>query len=347
MKLNDKVTLKNFKLKNRIVMPPLVCFNWADDQGLETVDRGNHYGIRAKGGAGLIVVEATAISKEGRLANSMLGLWDRKHLNQFENIANECHKYDSAVLVQILHAGYQATTDLVYSASDNEDKKCKALSLEQIKQIKKDFVNTALLAKEAGLDGVEIHGAHTYLLNQFTTSKINKRNDIYGSSLENRVRLSVEVTKEIRQAVGNDFIIGYRYGVNDESFEDDIYMVKELEKAGVDFFNVSIGYSSLEIKLPDNFNHSPITYMGVKISQHTDKPTACVYGIRNADQAIDLIENHNVPLVAIGKGILADPEWGNKAINNENIDICFDCKPRCKFGTDGFKCPHNIRREAK
>lgn len=349
MKLNDEVKLKQHTLKNRIVMPPLVCFNWADDEGVQTVDRATHYGLRAKGGTGLIIVEATAISKQGRLADSMLGLWNEKHLSQFENIATECHKSDSVVLVQILHAGYQGTTDTVFSSSEYEleNKTCRELTIEEIDRIKTDFVKTAVLAKESGVDGIEIHGAHRYLLNQFTTSKVNKRKDIYGGTLENRARLPIEITKEIRAAVGEEFIIGYRFGVNDETFKEDIYLVEELEKAGVDLFNVSVGYSSLNIDLPDGFDHSPITYMGVKLKDHTDKLTACVYGIRTGEHANDLVENYNMPLVAVGKGLLADPNWGSKAIAGQEIDICIECKPRCKFIEDGFKCPQNIKRKAK
>lgn len=349
MKLNDKIYINNTEIKNRIVMPPLVCFNWCNEDGYETVSHQEHYENRAKGGTGLIVIEATAISNTAKLADKMLGLWEDGHINQFTDIASGCHRYDSTVIVQLLHAGYKSTTNPVYSSSEVsiDNKYCKELSIKEIKDIKKDFVDAAIRAEKAGLDGIEIHGAHHYLLNQFTSSSINKRTDIYGGSLENRCRLSLEITSDIRKVVNKDFIVGYRFGVNDETFKEDIYLLEKLDEIGIDFFNISIGYSSTNIDMPKDFRFSPITYMGVKLKDYTKKPVACVYGIRRPEDAIELVEKYNIPFVAIGKGLLADPEWGNKAFNNLSVDVCYECEPMCKYIIDGKTCAQYIRRNKK
>lgn len=322
-------------------MPPLVCFNWANEDGVETINRGEHYGERAAGGTGLIVVEATAISVEAKLTQTEIGLWNTTHLPQFKNIAKACHDHNSLVIVQLVHAGYNGTTDPVYSASkvEKDGKNVEALTLKQIQTIKDDFIKSSVLAYEAGLDGVEIHGAHTYLLNQFTSSKINSRDDQYGGSLENRCRLPLEIVREVRKQTSDDFIIGYRFGVNDESFKEDIYLLQALDQASVDFFDVSAGFSSTEIQLPEAFEFSPITYMGVHLKDYTDKPVACVYGIKKPEQAHLLVEKYKMPMVAIGRGILADSNWSNKALNNEQVNICLACKPRCQFAVDGHNCP--------
>lgn len=327
MKINSK------SLKNRIVMPPLVCFNWADDEGYETVDRSKHYGLRND--TGLIVIEACSISKAGRITDTMLGIWEDGHMDQFNRIKQACQ--DNIVLAQIVHAGYKSTEDKS-SSSSYED--CHILTLDEIEKIKEDFINAAVRAYKAGLDGVEIHGAHGYLLNQFTASQINKRNDIYGSDLDGRIKLSLEIVDAVRKATSEDFIIGYRFGVNDPSFKEDLYFVRKLEEHGLDFLNVSIGYSE-KIEVPDDFNYHFITYMGKVINDATSIPTACVYGIRTKEHVKYLLKQ--VDLVAVGKGLLADPFFSRKVFNDEEIIVCHECK-RCLFSIDGRKCPANKKQ---
>ncbi|KAB3532164.1 oxidoreductase [Alkaliphilus serpentinus] len=339
--INKSIKVNKYHVKNRIVMPPLVCFNWGDDEGFEIVSRAKHYGDRAKGGTGLIIVEATAISKDCRITDTGLGLWKDQHIRQFERIADSCHPEDSVVILQLVHAGMKSVGKNVYSSSNVEvkDKECLEMSLAQIKKVKEDFVSAAIRAKKAGLDGVEIHGAHGYLLSQFTSKVINKRNDIYGGSLDNRLRLPIEIVKEVRAAAGDDFIICYRFGVNDPTLEEDRYFAKELEKLGVDILNVSSGIGAENITVPEDYPFSPITYMGTEIYKEVDIPVICVYGIKEPKQAEYLLENEMIDMVAVGKGLLADPNWTNKAINGEDVNVCFHCSPWCKYGKDGKTCP--------
>jgi len=345
-KLNDKVLVNKKTSKNRILMPPLVCFNWADNDGFETIDRSEHYGARAEGGAGMIVVEATGISPEGRLADTELGLWNDAHKDQFSRIAERCHEHDTLVLVQLVHAGMKSIGDEVYSASDLqvENKSCRSMSIEQIEKVKKDFVEASVRAYEAGLDGVEIHGAHGYLLNQFAASETNRRNDVYGNDLSGRIKLSLDIVKQVRKATSDDFIIGYRLGINDITFKEDIILAKELEKSGVDLLDVSSGIGYGDLTAPKDFELSDITYMGVEIRKHVEIPVASVFGIRKQEQANYLINNDMTDFVAVGRGILADPQWGNKAINSKDINICYQCKSGCKFAIDGRQCPQLLNK---
>ncbi|QVK18205.1 NADH:flavin oxidoreductase [Mycoplasmatota bacterium] len=340
--INSPIKVNKHIVKNRIIMPALVCFNWGNSDGVETIDRSAHYGKRAKGGTGLIVVEATAISKDGRLTDSQLGLWDDKHIPQFEKVAKSCHDEGSMVIIQLVHAGMKAISNPVYSSSivEMKDKSCLEMSVEKIEEIKKDFVSAALRAKKAGLDGVEIHGAHGYLLSQFASKEVNKRTDIYGGSLDNRLRLSIEIIQSVRQAVGEDFIISYRLGVNDSTMEEDKYFAKELENLGVDLLDVSSGIGANSIVVPAEFPFSNITYMGTSIYKEVNIPVACVYGIREPKEAQYLLENNMVDMVAVGRGLLADSEWTNKAISGESVNKCYHCKP-CKYRLDGRTCPRN------
>lgn len=322
-------------------MPPLLCFNWADSEGFEIVDRANHYGKRAQGGTGLIIVEATAIAQDGRICNMQLGLWRDEHIDQFERIAKSCHKENTVVLVQLVHAGMKSDTDIVYSSSavNIDGKECLEMSTDMIDRIEEDFVSAAIRAKKAGLDGIEIHGAHGYLLSQFTSKEVNNRHDKYGGNLDNRLRLSIEIFEEIRKATGDDFIIGYRLGVNDLSMIEDKYFAKKLEDIGVDMLNVSSGIGAYGPIVDEDHKLTDITYMGVSIAEEVNIPVACVCGIREPKQAEHLLDNNMIDLVAVGRGLLADPDWTNKAINGDDIDICYHCKPSCKYIIDGRKCP--------
>lgn len=339
--ISTSIKVNKYNVRNRIIMPPLVCFNWADEDGFETYNRADHYGKRAEGGTGMIIVEATAISKDGRIVDTELGLWKDEHIPQFQRIADSCRNKDSVVIVQLVHAGMKSTGNPVYSSSPAKvtNKECLEMSLDQIKKVKEDFVFAALRAKKAGLNGVEIHGAHGYLLSQFTSKEVNKRNDIYGGSIDNRLRLSIEIVQEVRAAVGEDFIICYRFGVNDPTMEEDKYFAKKLENLGVDILNVSSGIGADSMAIPEGFPFSNITYMGTVIHKEVNIPVACVFGITKPEQAEYLLQNDMVDMVAVGRGLLADAQWTNKAINGEKVNICYHCKPRCKYGVDGRTCP--------
>ncbi|SET10685.1 NADH:flavin oxidoreductase [Anaerobranca gottschalkii] len=344
--ISKPILINGKEIKNRILMPPLVCFNWADDDGFQTVDRQRHYGLRAEGGTGLIIIEAAAVSKEGRLATSQLGIWKDEHIPQFAKIAQKCHQEGTKVILQIVHAGMKSVGDKVLVPSPIEENNTKdnstqyiPMTLEDIEKVKEDFINGAIRAKKAGLDGVEIHGAHSYLLNQFTSPLINKRDDLYGGSMENRFRLPLEIVSAIRIACGQDFIIGYRFGVNDPTFVEDKYLAQELEKAGVDILNVSNGIGIKNLDVPKDFPFSFITYMGVEIRKAVNIPVACVFGIRVPKEAEYLLENDLIDMVAVGRALLADPNWTNKAIKGEDVNLCYHCKPRCKYSVDGHTCP--------
>lgn len=327
-------------------MPPAVCFNWSDEKGYETVDRSKHYGIRAKGGTGLIIIEATGIMPEGLIVKKQLGLWEDGQMEQFKNIASACHAHDTKVIVQLVHAGTKSSGDRVHGPSvlPMETKTCLELTPESIGTITQKFVDAAIRAERAGLDGVEIHGAHGYLLNQFTSSKSNFRTDDYGGSLDNRLRFSLEVLRAIKSATSESFIISYRFGVNDPSLTEDIYFAKILEENGVHLLNVSSGIPYGSYSKPDDFPFSSTTYLGVAIKAHVNIPTACVFGIRQPEQAKVLLDSGMIDCVAVCKGILSDPEWANKFEDGKPVDACYECKPSCRYGTDGFLCPWMKKR---
>ncbi len=336
--------LKNRTIKNRIVLPPMVCFGWTDDNGFVSDRHIKHYEKIAESGTGLIIVEATCINKNGRLSNTQLGIWSDEHIEGLSRIASACHKHGAVVLIQIHHAGFMApktVSDPSVAPSDivNEKVNARALTIAEIKQLQQDFINAAIRAEKAGFDGIELHGAHSYLINQFMSPVANKRRDEYGGDLTGRSRFAVETIKGIKETVGKDFIIDYRMGGNEPMLEEGIQVAKVLEASGVDILNISSGIRGEETpSAPEDFPYHWIVYNGTEIKKYVKLPIIVVFGIRTPEEASYLVDKGMTDFVAVGKGQLADHNWTKHAMEKEGITTCLSCK-RCFWYTDGEKCP--------
>ncbi|HBF36431.1 MAG TPA: NADH-dependent flavin oxidoreductase, partial [Firmicutes bacterium] len=213
--LSDGMIIRGKNIKNRIVMPPMVCFSFkGDNGGMYGKQHIDHYTKRAQGGAGLIIIQGTPVFK----AASRLGVWSDEQMKPLEIIAQNCHSYQAAVMMQL------ACGDL----NINE------LSTEQIHDMQKDCIAAAARAKQAAFDGVEYHFAHGYTLCKFLDPVFNQRTDNYGGTLENRIRIFTEILPEIRSNVGNTFIVSVRMGGNLPDASGAIETAKALEAAGVD-----------------------------------------------------------------------------------------------------------------
>lgn len=342
------ITIKGKSIRNRVVMPPMVYFGKAENDGLVTLGHVAHYEARAKGGTGLIIVEATCIDPDGRLSDDQLGIWSDEHIPGLRDIVEACHGYGAVVMLQIHHAGIKSppsVTDKPVAPSPVEGKSAVELTLGDIETIKNKFVKAALRAKKAGFDGIELHGAHEYLLNQFTSKVTNGRTDEYGGDLKGRMKLSLDIIGDVRKELGNaNFIIGYRMGGNDPTLDDGIKIAKLLEDAGVDLIHVSSGIADQEIPLPEtpkNFPFNWIVYCGTIINKHVSIPVIVVNSIRTGEQAALIIENRLADFVAVGRGHLTDAEWTNKAMDKLEAISCLECKPRCHWFTNGDDCPRN------
>ena len=340
------ITIKGKTIRNRAVMPPMVRFGTAGNDGFVTEKHVEHYRERAKGGTGLIIVEATCVQKEGRLSDDQLGIWSDEHIPGLSKIVQACQEHGAVVMLQIHHGGLKSPSsviDLPVGPSKDEKVPSRELTVEEIEQIKQDFLQAALRAKEAGFDGIELHGAHGYLLNQFVSPITNRRTDEYGGDLKNRMKLSLDIIETIKQELGNaKFIIGYRMGGNEPTLKDGIKIAKLLEDAGVDLLHVSAGIQSPELPLPEppkSFPFNWIVYCGTEIKKNVSIPVIVVNGIRTSSQAALVIENRLADFVDIGRGHLVDPFWTYKAMNKMEAKPCLECKPHCRCFTDGDLCP--------
>ncbi len=345
--LYSSYSLKGHSISNRLVMPPMVCFNWSDEKGFVTDEHVKHYEKRGLGQVGLVVVEATAISKFGRLADSQLGIWKHEQVEGLSKISRAIGTQGSKSLLQIHHAGDKApktvaSEPLAPSTYELKDgRSTKALTLGEIKGIQKEFLIAALRAEEAGFDGIEIHGAHGYLINQFLSPLTNLREDLYGGSFENRMRFVRELLTLLKDNLPEDFIIGYRHGGNTPTLSEGIEISRELEKMGVDLLHISAGIAKDDDlpKPPESFPYSWIVYTGVETKKSVNIPVVVVNGIRTPEEAEPLVEEGLADFVAVGRGLLVDSQWILKAEQGQPVNPCLRCTPRCFYLIDGTKCP--------
>ncbi|WP_069999508.1 NADH:flavin oxidoreductase [Cellulosilyticum sp. I15G10I2] len=340
--------IKHLEIKNRIVLPPMVCFTFAGENNFVSEKNIKHYESLAKGGSGLIIVEATCVNQNGRLSEGQLGIWDDKYIEGLSKLAEVCHENGTKVVLQIHHAGIKTPKsvngDTISSSDFNEGTlSARAMTMDELRAIQEDFVNAALRAERAGFDGVELHGAHGYLMTQFFSAKINKRIDAYGGSLENRLRFTMEITECIRKKVNENFIIGIRMGCNESDLKTSIDIAKRFEAIGIDYLHVSTGFDNTPIteEVPEDFPGNWIVYGAAKIKEEVNIPVIAVNAIKTQEQAQALIAHNLVDFVAIGRAQLADYNFVNHIKEGSAVVECLGCKP-CRWFKNGAYCPRHV-----
>lgn len=343
-KLFSEFKLSNKILKNRVVMPPVVCFEWSNNKGFVSDKHIKHYEEKAAGGVGMIIVEATCVAEDGRIVDSQLGIWSDDHIEGLRKIMEACKKYDVVVILQIHHSGMSTAATIKEKvggpSADLENGRTYTLSLDEIHELEQKFIMAARRAAEAGFDGVELHGAHGFLLNQFATRVLNKREDEYGGTLEKRLKIGINIISGIREILPKSFILGYRLGSNSPTLDDGIEIAKYLENKGLDYIHASHGGRiGIIPDVPKDFNYNGIAYSGTMIKRNIKIPVIVVNEIRTPERAVFLVENNLADIVAIGKDLLTDPQWVKKAMNNEKINYCIKCEPACKRYQNPGLCP--------
>ena len=294
--------IKNIHMKNRIVLPPMVRFSLIGDDSYVTEDLIKWYGMIAKSGVGLIIVEATAVEESGKLRENQIGIWNDSFIEGLTKVANEIHKYNVPCMIQIHHAGFK--------------EKISEIPEEELDKILKLFEEAFVRAKKSGFDGVEIHGAHTYLISQLNSKLWNKRKDKYGE----RLYFSKKLIENTKYLFDDNFILGYRMGGNEPELEDGIENAKILESYGLDILHVSSGFPHPEYKreikienFPKSFPLDWIIYMGTEIKKHVKIPVIGVSKIKKESQASWLIENNLLDFVAVGRAMIYQDKWMEKA----------------------------------
>lgn len=350
MKAADSIQIGKRRIKNRITFAPTVKFDYTDDSGLANEKHVKHYMERAKGGCGLICVEATAVLPEGRFCKTHMGLWNDDQIEGHARIVEACHLYGAVVILQLNHAGYCSNPEC--GPAIGPSKICRTdfrgeyetieMSTDEIKAMQEAFVLAAVRAMKAGYDGIQLHGCHGYLINQFASSLTNKRTDSYGGSVMNRARFCADIIRDIRSACGEDFIISVRTTGFEESLSDAILVAKEYVKAGCEYLQVSSGCVNLDgLKTFQDEKITDIQSLGAYFHEEFRGivPVSCVGGIKDGKQIHYLLENNYVDTVDVGRAILAEPNFVNAVLEEKEFVACFGCKA-CQFGPfTAHKCP--------
>jgi len=348
-KIFEKGKIRNSEIKNKLVLPPMVTFSFSQNDGYVTDKKIFHYKTIADNGIGIVMVEATSVSEYGKLSVDQLGIWDDKYIDGLSNLAKAIKDSGAKAFIQIHHAGLRTkkeVNDSPITSSDYKDERSngREMTIEEINTVVQEFIQGAIRAQKAGFDGIELHGAHSYLLTQFFSEKVNKRTDTYGGSFENRNRIALEIYEGIRKNTNEDFIVGIRIGTNENSLEESIERAKVFEKVGFDFLNVSTGFDNtkLDIHIPDEFPCNWIVFGATKIKENVSIPVIGVNMIKEKHQIDYLLDNNLLDFVAIGRGQLADYEFTKHLENGEEILTCLECKP-CKWYKNGEQCPRQIQ----
>ena len=339
--------------KNRITMAPTVKFN-ADEDGVVTDFFVKHYELRAKHSVGFICVEATAVAPEGRLAPSQIGLWNDGQIEGHRKLVDACHEFDALVVPQLHYGGLgthpkcgrlTSPTSVTWNVFGNETL-AHELTISEIREIETDFTDAAVRAKKAGYDGVQLHGCHSYLINDFA-SAVNKRTDEYGGTTENRARFGCNIISGIRNACGEDFIISVRTTGCDPTVDESIGIAEYYVKAGCDYLQVSTGIQDIDfIEHDDSLPYNRVAALGVIFHDHFRGivPVSLVNGIRTPEQVHYLLDNDLIDTVDSACGLLADPAFAEAILNGSSYEKCYSCKT-CGWGPDhAHICPALSRR---
>jgi 2,4-dienoyl-CoA reductase-like NADH-dependent reductase (Old Yellow Enzyme family) len=314
--LLDPLNIKGITLRNRIVMPPMQSGR-ASFEGAVTNKLINFY-VRRSSAIGLPIVEHAYVSPMGKIGPKQLGIYDDSLVAGFEKLATGIHSVGAPAVVQISHAGAVANKKVIGSTPLGPSQRDKVRMLEktELYTIADQYAAATDRAVNAGFDGVELHGAHGYLLNQFFTPLLNKRQDEFGGSLENRMRFPLMVTKRVHQRLGGRLLL-YRLGSDDlapmgTNIGDAIAFAGKLQEAGVDILDVSGGMCGSEPKQLQQVKGYFIPQANA-VKRAVGVPVIGVGGIREAKFADELVHDGKVDLVAVGRALWHDNEWAQKA----------------------------------
>lgn len=312
-RLFSPYTIKNVTLKNRIVMSPMCMYSSYNQDGKVTDWHRVHYPTRAAGQVGLVMLEATAVTPEGRISYQDLGIWSDEHIEGLQEIVRLIHHHESKAAIQLAHAGRKAEleeTIIAPSAIPFEGMKMpKEAGKEDIANIISSFREGARRAREAGFDIIEIHGAHGYLISEFLSPLSNKRTDEYGGITDNRYRLLREIIEAVKTEWDGPIFVrisANEYHEDGNSLEQFIQFARYMKEQGVDLIDCSSGgvvpasidvYPGYQVNLAD------------QIRSRAGIATGAVGLISSGLQAEEILGNGRADLIFVGRELLRNPYW--------------------------------------
>ncbi|MBL0865109.1 NADH:flavin oxidoreductase/NADH oxidase [Pectobacterium carotovorum] len=336
--------LKDITLRNRIAVAPMCTYSAND--GLINEWHQVHYASLARGGAGLVIVEATAVAPEGRITPHCTGIWNDEQAQAFAKVAKSIKDAGSVPGIQIAHAGRKASANIPWEGDDhipvgdsrgwqtiapsaevfsaNLSKQPQEMTLEDIARVRDDFVAAARRALEAGFEWLELHFAHGFLAQSFFSVHSNKRNDQYGGSFDNRSRFLLETLAAVRDVWPQHLPMTARFGVvefdgrDEETLQESIELTRRFKAAGLDMLSVSIGFSTPAANVP----WAP-AFMGPiakQVREQADLPVSSAWGFGTPELAEQAVASGQLDLVMVGKAHLANPHWSYQAARELGIE---------------------------
>ena len=338
--LYSKIKFRNLELKNRWVMSPMCMYS--AENGVPNDFHFVHYGSRAQGGTGLIIVEATGVVPEGRITNKCTGIWNDEQVEAFRKIVKFVHEHsESKIGIQLAHAGRKASTWNGKQISLEEGWETVApspipyhqseriphvLSTEEIKSLVQSFRDAAKRSINAGFDLVEIHAAHGYLVHQFLSPLSNIRTDEYGGSFENRIRFLLEIVDAVNEVLDENHPLFVRisatdYAENGWDLEQSVELAKILKTKNVDLIDVSSGGNihGAKITLFDGYQ----VPFAAEIKKKSGIKTGAVGLIKTAEQAEEILQKEEADLIFVAREILRNPYLAVQNSFNEKGECFF------------------------
>ncbi|MBL1096688.1 NADH:flavin oxidoreductase/NADH oxidase [Streptomyces coffeae] len=337
--LFEPVTLRSLTIPNRVWMAPMCQYSAAGGECAGIPDDWHfaHYAARATGGTGLILVEATAVSPEGRISPGDLGLWNDQQVEAFRRITGFLKRHGTVPGIQLAHAGRKAGTDAPWRggaplgreeqgwqplgpspiAYDERHPVPGELTEEQIGEVVEQFAAAARRALAAGFEVAEIHGAHGYLIGEFLSPHSNHRTDRYGGSLENRVRFALEVVDAVRAVWPEELPLFFRVSATDWlerdgwTPDDTVALAALLKDHGVDLLDVSTGGNAAGVRIPVEPGYQ--VPFAARVRRETGLPVAAVGLITEAGQAEKIVANGEADAVLLGRELLRNPSFARHA----------------------------------
>lgn len=329
--------LKDVTLRNRIAIPPM-CQYSAED-GMTNEWHHVHYNSLARGGAGLVIVEATAVSPEGRITPACTGLWNDEQATGLAQIARDIKAAGAVPGIQIGHAGRKASANKPWEGDDhiapgnvqgwetispsatafgkNLPQVPREMTIDDINRVREDFVKAAIRARDAGFEWLELHFAHGYLAQSFFSVHANKRTDGYGGNAAGRSRFLIETFEAVRAVWPENLPLTARFGVlefdgrDEQTLEEAIDLVGKWRANGLDMLSVSIGFSTPDANIP--WGPAFLAPIAERVRREANIPVASAWGIDAPAIANQTIEKGELDLVMVGRAHLANPHWSYQA----------------------------------
>ncbi|MBZ0256473.1 NADH:flavin oxidoreductase/NADH oxidase [bacterium] len=338
-------TVKSVELRNRVAVPPMCQYSAID--GVPNDWHLGHYAELARGGAGLVIVEATAVSPEGRITPNCTGIWNDAQAEEHAKLVSVIKKAGAVPGIQIAHGGMKASANRPWDGDDhlpadhpeawqtiapsavafndsNLSRVPRAMTKEDIEKAKSDFVAAAKRSLDAGFEWLELHYAHGYLAQSFFSAHTNHREDEYGGSAEKRGRFLLETMKAVREAWPDHLPFTIRFGViefdgrDEETLAEAIALTKKFKAGGLDFMNVSLGFTTPNATIP--WGPAFLAPYARRVREEAGVPVGSSWGFDTPSLADAAVRNGDLDIVFVGRAHLANPHWAYKAAIDLKIE---------------------------